>query len=206
MTDREAFLLARAGSLGASEIADILRAGRGGEPSASRKNMVAKKVVERLTGRPIVGFVSRAMQDGLDREAEAKRLFMFLTDHEVLEVPAPGVIPHPKIAGAHASPDGLIGIVGRYEGKAPEPAQHLAMWETDKVAPDYLTQMQFQMAATGRRWCAFASYCPVFPSALQMWITYVNRDEKRIAELEAAARVFVEEVTSKVETLKRRIM
>ena len=120
--DREEFLLARVGSLGASEVPDILRQNKDGKPSATRKNMLAKKVLERLTGKPTLGYVSKAMQDGLDREEEAKREYAFMTGNELTPVPPPGVIPHPSIVGAHASPDSLIADEGLYEGKAPEPA------------------------------------------------------------------------------------
>ena len=199
---RDEFLLARAGSLGASEVADILREGRGGQPSATRKNMLARKVCERLTGKPTFGFVSRAMQDGLDREVQAKRLFTLLTDQEIVPVPPPGIVPHPTIAGCHASPDGLIEDAGLYEGKAPEPAQHLAMLLDGKIATDYVTQIQWQLAVTRRSWCDFCSYSPDFSVAKQLWIKRVPRDPTRIVELETAVRAFLREVEETVERLK----
>ena len=52
--------LARAGSLGASRIADMMAKTRTGW-GASRKNLMADLVIERLTGQPIDKFQSAAM-------------------------------------------------------------------------------------------------------------------------------------------------
>jgi hypothetical protein len=192
---------ARCGSVGASRVADILRKTKDGSVSASRKNYLAELLIERLTSKPTEGFRSRTMELASIREPEARRWYSFVSGHEVKPV---GMVLHPSIKGAHASPDGLIGKDGLYEGKAPEPAQHLALLLGGGVAADYLTQMQWQMACTGRKWCVFVSYNPEFPVALQFAERTVKRDNARISDLESEVAKFCDELSVTVELLTTR--
>ena len=102
---RQAFLQARCGSVGASDVPNIIRKTKTGY-GASRANLMALKAVERLTGVPAETYQSAAMAQGLEREPLARAAYAFLHDVEV-EITDP--IRHPLIKGAHASPDGLIG-------------------------------------------------------------------------------------------------
>ena len=61
------------------------------------------------------GFVSAAMVWGMEKEAEALRLFEFEHDVEVTRV---GFLDHPTLPMSGASPDGLIGERGLVEGQA----------------------------------------------------------------------------------------
>jgi hypothetical protein len=100
-----------------------------------------------------------------------------------------------------ASPDGLVndGIV---EFKCPNTATHLEYLLADKVLEKYVTQMQWQMACTGRPWCDFVSYDPRLPEHLQMLVVRVPRNEVRIAELETEVRKFLAELDDKVKKLQ----
>ena len=69
---------------------------------------------ERLTGVPAKQVNAR--QWGADREAEARAAYAFLTNAPVVEA---GLIPHPTIANAHASPDALVGDDGQFRGEVP---------------------------------------------------------------------------------------
>jgi hypothetical protein len=62
--------------------------------------------------------------------------------------------------------------------------------------------MQWQMAVTGRKWCDFVSFDPRMPEDLQLFVTRVERDDEKIAELEAAVIEFLNEVDQKIATLK----
>ena len=103
---RQAFLQARCGSVGASDVPNIIRRTKTGY-GASRANLMALKAVERLTGVPAETYQSAAMAVGLEREPLARAAYAFLHDVEV-ELTDP--IRHPLIKGSHASPDGLIGL------------------------------------------------------------------------------------------------
>jgi hypothetical protein len=88
------------------------------------------------------------------------------------------------------------------EYKAPNTATHLEYLLAGKPPEKYVTQMQWQMACTGRPWCDFVSYDPRLPEHLQMLIVRVPRDDKRIAELEGEVRKFLAELDEKVTKLK----
>ncbi len=67
----------------------------------------------------------------------------------------------------------------------------------DEIKPEYIAQMQFQMACTGRKWCHFISYNPQFlgrSTGLRMKIKRVPRDEEHIEEINKAVEVFLAEI------------
>jgi putative phage-type endonuclease len=196
----EAWRLARAGSLGASQIGDAMAKTKTGW-GASRENLQATLVVERLTGKPVNGYKSQAMIEGTEREPQARAAYSFHTNAEVVEV---GLVPHPTINNTHASPDGLIGNAGVLEIKCPEHKAHLDFLLTTTIPQKYALQCQWQMACTGRAWADLAFWHPDFPPAMQLAVCRVQRDDKLIAELEHEARVFLAEVAAKVEALTER--
>ena len=70
-----------------------------------------------------------------------------------------------------------------------------------KPAGKYITQMQWQMACTGRQWCDFVSFDPRFPDHLQLCIIRIERDDKLIASLETEVSKFLTEVSKMVDDL-----
>lgn len=181
---------ARCGKVTASRVADVIAKTKTGW-GASRKNYLAELVAERLTGVPAQGYTNAAMQWGLDTEPQARAAYVFLTDADVQEV---GFVDHPKIAMSGASPDGLVGADGLVEIKCPNTATHIETLREKGVAGKYVTQMQWQMACTGRQWCDFISFDPRMPEDLRVFIQRVKRDEKAIAELEDAVIAFIKEI------------
>ena len=109
-----------------------------------------------------------------------------------------GFVSHPTIEMAGASPDGLIGDDGLIEIKCPNTATMIDVLLTGVVASKYNTQMQFQMACTGRQWCDYVVFDPRMPAKAQMFIKRVARDEAFIAEMEAEVTKFLSEVAEKV--------
>jgi hypothetical protein len=74
---------ARVGRLTGSVAGDMLAKIKSGE-AAGRRNLRLRLVLERLTGKPQEsGFVSQAMQDGIDREALAFAAYEALTGEMV---------------------------------------------------------------------------------------------------------------------------
>src|SRR5437879_4169734 len=75
---------ARLGRLTGSRAADMLATVKSGE-AASRRNLRTQLVLERLTGRvQETGFVSAAMQQGIDREADAYAAYEALTGQHLV--------------------------------------------------------------------------------------------------------------------------
>lgn len=189
---------ARAGSVGASSIADLTASLKGGGYGASRANLMARIIAERMTGVPAEGFTNAAMQHGTECEPQARSAYAFMADVDVVEV---GIIRHPTIEGTHASPDGLVGADGLVEIKCPQTATHIDTLLSGKVADKYVQQMQWQMACTGRQWCDFVSFDPRMPGDLQLFVKRIERDAARIAELEDAVRLFLMETQAKITKL-----
>jgi putative phage-type endonuclease len=189
---------ARLGKVTASRVADVIAKTKSGW-GASRANYAAQLVAERLTGTAAESFTNAAMQWGCDFEAEARRAYAFYVDADVAEE---AFTPHPTITMAGASPDGLIGADGLLELKCPNTATHIQTLLGGIVPEKYVTQMMFQMACTGRQWCDFASYDPRLPESMKLFVKRVDRDDAKIAELEAHVIDFLGEVEKTVAQLR----
>jgi putative phage-type endonuclease len=190
---------ARLGKVTASRVADVIAKTKSG-PSASRANYAAELIVERLTGQRGEGFTNAAMQWGTDNEPAAREAYEFATGTWVDQV---GFIVHPRIAESGASPDGLIGADGMLEIKAPNTATHLETLTSQKIPPKYQTQMAWQLACAGRRYCDFVSFDPRLPAHLQLFIKRYERDDALIEDLEADVIAFLTEVDAKLADLAR---
>lgn len=188
----EAWLAARAGSLGASQVADALATTKSGW-GASRATVRAQLVRERLTGKPTETFCSAAMQRGKDLEPQARAMYAFQTGHDVTEI---AIVRHPSIEGSHCSPDGLCGETGMLEIKCCGDARHFEILEGDEPEARYVKQCLWQMATTGRAWVDLAYFNPDWPAEMQLAIRRIERDDKAISEMEAEVRKFLAEVTT----------
>ena len=191
---------ARLGKATASRIADIVAKTKTGY-STSRANYLAELLCERLTGAQADSYVSPAMQWGTDKEPEALSLYEFQTDDPV---EALGFVDHPAITMSGASPDGLVGALGLVEVKCPITATHLDTLLGGSVSGRYHTQIQWQLACTGRAWCDFVSYDPRVPAHLRLFVQRISRNNAAIAELEREVRGFLSELDAKIETLNGR--
>jgi hypothetical protein len=120
---------ARVGSLGASRVHDAVARTRNGW-AASRSVVLSDIVCERLTGAPVEVYVTEAMRRGSMLEPDARAAYGFRCDVDVELV---GLVRHPRIAGTHASPDGLVGSCGLVEIKCPATSAHMATLLTDTM-------------------------------------------------------------------------
>lgn len=187
----------RLGKVTASRVADVVAKTKSGY-SASRANYMAQLIAERLTDTVADAYTNAAMQHGTETEPEARDAYCFYQGVAVEEV---AFVPHPKIDQAGASPDGLVGADGLVEIKCPNTATHLETLLGQAVPAKYETQMQFQMACTGRQWCDFVSYDPRMPENMRLFVKRLKRDEKRIAELENEIAAFLLEMSVKLSEL-----
>ena len=65
---------------------------------------------------------------------------------------------------------------------------------TGKVPSNYATQMQMQMACTGRAWCDYAVFDSRMPVKAQLFVKRVQRDQKFIDDLNKEIIAFLAEV------------
>jgi putative phage-type endonuclease len=195
----EEWFTIRIGKVTASRVADVIAKTKTGY-SASRDNYMAQLICERLTGLKGESFTNAAMQHGTDTEPLARAAYEALKDVLVDEV---GFVPHPTIEMAGASPDGLVGEDGLLEIKCPNTATHIETLISKVVPGKYNTQMQFQMACTGRQWCDFVSFDNRLPEMFQLFVTRVPRDEVFIRLIESEIVQFIAELDDKINKLMK---
>lgn len=191
---------ARCGVASASRFAAVMATIKSGE-AADRRNYRTDLVVERLTGKPLEGFTTKAMQQGIEREPFARLAYEARTGNLVEEV---GFCRHDTLE-AGASPDGLIDENGGLEIKCPERSAHLRYLQQDMEPPEYTWQIQGGLWITGREWWDFVSFNPDFPEHLQLIVRRIYRDEATIKTLAHEVERFMEQViaeTEKVRNLK----
>ena len=191
--------MARLGQVGASGVADATARTKTGW-GASRANLAARLVAERLTGNLAETFTNDAMRWGTEKEPEARQVYQFVHGVEVKQV---GLVLHPSIDMTVASPDGLVGDHGLVEIKCPNTATHIETLMSCTADSRYTKQMQWQMACTGRQWVDWVSYDPRMPGEMQMFVKRIERDPVLIAELEKQVTEFLVEVRATVERLVR---
>lgn len=191
---------ARAGRLTGSVASQMMAKVQKGE-AAGRRNLRAKLVLERVTGKTQEDdFLSRDMQRGIDLESKAFGEFEALT----------GVIL--QRCGFLSMGDdfgcSLDAYLGDFEElvsiKCPNDANHMAYLTAGKKIPkDYMDQCRHELWITGAKRHHFLSYNPNFPEKLRVFYVTMEREQFDIAEYEAEAEKFMGEVRAEAEKLMR---
>lgn len=194
------WLQLRCGKVTASRVADIVRKTKSGV-SASRARYLGELVAERLTGVPTEGFKSAEMLRGNEVEESARQFYAFMSD---CKLEAVAFVEHPSIPMAGASPDQLVDDDGLLEIKCPATHTHIETLLTGEINPDYVKQMLWQMACTGRRWCDFVSYDPRMPEDMRMFQRRVHWDDVAIGQLEREVELFLAEVDDTIKRLRNQ--
>jgi putative phage-type endonuclease len=189
---------ARLGRVTASRVCDVVARTKTGW-GASRANYMAELIAERLTGVPASSYTNAAMMWGTEREPDARAAYASQTFDDIREV---GFVVHPTIGMAGASPDGLVGGDGLIEIKCPNTSTHIDTLLGQTIPAKYETQMLWQMACTGRAWCDFISFDPRLPENMRLFVKRLERDDKRISELEETVCEFLAELGAKVNALR----
>jgi putative phage-type endonuclease len=194
----EEWFAIRRGKVTASRVADMLATTKTGY-GASRAGLMAELIAERLTGKSIERFQTEAMKWGVEKEADAKDAYTFYCDVSI----QPGDFAlHPTITDAGASPDGLIGDKGLIEIKCPQTNTHIDTLLSGSIPGRYVTQMQFQLACTGRQWCDFVSFDPRMPERMRLFVKRIERSDREIAYLEKETITFLNEMYAKLASLE----
>lgn len=195
--------MARVGHVTASKIADIIRTNQNGKFSARRADYFDLIVAERMTGQPQDWKEIRSLEERAKLEPEARAWYSLMTGNDVAET---GFIKHPTIAMAGASPDGLIKKTGGLEIKCLDAKNHIKLFapETrDAILIDYLPQVHFNMACTGRKWWDLISYNKTMQDeAMRMFRLTIKRDETMIATIETAVIEFLTLVENKIAAIR----
>lgn len=191
------WLMARVGHMTGSRMSDIIAKIKTGEAKV-RYDYKVQLATERMTGQPVQTYFNSIMQQGIDREPDARMLYE-LEKQKVKEV---GFIKHPTIAMSGVSVDGLVGKNGIIEIKCPLETTHTNTLIAKQAPKKYIPQMQWGMSVTQRDFCDFVSYNPSFPEDLMLYIVRVERDDDYIKMLEEEVIKFNDEVEQLIKTIK----
>lgn len=183
---------ARLGRLTSSNVADMLATRKDKKESADRRNLRVRLALERIVGRSLESsFMSKAMRQGQEREADALALYEGITGRVIASV---GHVQHDTLM-AGSSPDGSVNdLEGVVEAKCPLPATHLYYLRTGIIPADYQPQIHHHLWITGARWCDWLSFCPEFPEKLQVKLVRVEAKTVDLAAHELLVRQFLAEV------------
>lgn len=183
----------RLGKVTASQVYRVMSKARNGYNAYFYELLAEKVAPEEFSGDYFKSEV-HSMIWGIEHEDEARERYAETTGSTVIKC---GFVDHPSINGAGASPDGLVNDDGLIEIKCPSTETHLKTCHVGNISSQYMYQMQFQMACTGRLWCDFVSYDPRFKGRDPDWsmrIIRVDRDEVMIQDMEQKVCQFLREL------------
>lgn len=166
-----------------------------GKPSTTANTYMNALLADWLAGKPVDKFEpTQAMQNGTDREAEARDLYSFITNNEVTETGF-WFKDERKLTGC--SPDGMISENGLIEIKCPKASTLVGYKLANKLPADYVPQVMGQMWVMDAEYCDFFVYHP----DIEHFYIRINRDEKYISQVEAEVNKFIDKMLEKREKL-----
>jgi len=127
------------------------------KPSAQAEEYIAELIGDLYNpGVPdrAENFTTRAMQNGIDLEPEARRWYEMHVDQDVQRV---GFVVS-DCGRWGCSPDGLVGEDGLLELKCPMLKTQVKYLLAGTLPDEYRCQVHGQLIVTGRKWVDFASY------------------------------------------------
>lgn len=200
-----AWFSSRLGLITSSKVHDAIKLRRKGgkHDLATRRKLKFQLIAEMTTGLTTEHFVSEAMDWGIAHESKARAEYEYRTGRTVREL---GLVMHPTNPRAAATADGFVPENGILEIKCPDTDTHYEYLESGLIPSEYLDQINWQIACCGPEieWCDFVSFDPrVEAEELQLLVIRHERDDKRIAEMEEAVNLFLEETIQLFEKIKR---
>lgn len=196
---------ARSGRVTASRLGDVLSfyvsGANKGKETATRAKYKAELVAETLSGMVGDHYVSQWMERGTAQEPFARAAYE--ARYSVM-VDTVGFVVHPAIERAGCSPDGLMPHRG-VEFKVPKIETHIGYIRDGILPKDYEPQVMWNLACCPEIpvW-DFVSFCPELPPRHQLFCVPVERDNCRIAEMEAGVIQFLSEVDALIAELNAR--
>ena len=188
----------RLGKVTASRIKDVIATTKTGY-STSRDKYMTQLLLERITNTVAESYTNDAMTWGTEQEPFARAKYEGLASTLVEQV---AFVNHPTILMSGASPDGLVMDDGLVELKC-----HMSHTPLESILggidDQYMPQVQWQLAVTGRSYTDLCSYDPRFPEHLQLVVKRIPRDDDYIAKLEKEVVKFLAELDDKVNKVNK---
>ena len=153
----DSWLEARRGLITASNFKIVMRSGKDGGESLTRRDLLYRLAGEILSGKVNEGFKSEAMKRGNAMEAEARAHYERGTFDKVRQVgfikrTIPSTIPGQPDLVVGASPDALVGDDGALEIKTMAPHLLIAQIESGVAPTDHRIQIHGTMWVAGLAW------------------------------------------------------
>lgn len=194
------WLMQRLGHCTASRFKDVLDITAKGKEGAKRKLYRLEIIGERLTGAPAQHWVSKPMEDGLEREPAAKMAYAARTGTLLMDC---GFTHHKTLQWIGGSPDSLISNEGGVEFKCPGRNKHIETLQSG-MPEEHAAQVQGLMWIFDCQWWDFCSYQPEFSNSLNLYIERIERNEVFIDNLRAQIAGFLSEIQEQCDTLLER--
>lgn len=179
-----------------------------------REDYMIDIVATRLTGVMSDRYVSKAMEEGIEREPDALMAYESATGAMV----APGgFVLHPEIEWYGTSPDGLVGDSIVIEAKCPTQATHMryiieAQEAKNKNLPyvpdEYLPQVKSHLSCSTREMAHFISFNSDFPKNLRLLISEWPRDWEMLVAQDLEVCKFLneaKELESRMKALRLQV-
>jgi putative phage-type endonuclease len=197
----ESWFAARAGRLTGSAAADMMRMIKSGAPSASRKHLLVRLALERITGKSQEReFTTAAVEHG--RETESTAASRHEAETGSLLAPVGFLSLGPIMAGC--SLDSFThDHVGIIEIKCPESATHLEYLRSRQIPSDYRWQCIHNLWVSDAKYCDFISFDARFPEDLQYLCVRLDRNETEIRAYESAAMAFLAEIAVEIQDINK---
>ena len=145
------WLAIRVGRLGGSKAISLTT-------DARMKTQIYTTIAEIETGKEEDFYISKPMQEGIDKEPFARDAY---EKERFVSITQVGYITNSDYEYAGLSPDGLIGDVGAVEFKCPLAKQHVKTIVDGKVPTEYRPQIaHYFMINENLEWVDFVSYHP----------------------------------------------
>jgi len=184
---------ARLGSPGASSMKKIITSK--GAISKTREDYLYELAAEKVRRKADESFQSKAMEEGVTREDEARSFFELTHNVEIQEV---AMVYKDERKLWHISPDGLIGEDEGFEVKNPLAKTHAKYLIKGTLPSDYFVQVQSSLFTSERKYWWFPSYVDgMIPFEIR-----VERNEPFIAMLSKALEDFCRDLNELAEKLK----
>ena len=155
---------------------------------------ISELMAEYYSSEPQEQISNKDIQRGIDLEPQARNMFMLETGLTVKQV---GFITVNEYVGC--SPDGLIDDDGLVEYKCPNDKNYFQLLLTEKIKPEYISQMQWQMHNTKRNYCYFCAYNPNFERSL--FIKKIEKDLDTFNKID----IGIQSGITKIEKIKEKI-
>ena len=185
----EQWYQAKAGVPGASSFDKIITPG--GAPSKQAIDYAYQLAGEKMLGRIEETYTSFAMQQGIDREDDARRLYGLIKGEQIRQA---ALIYKNESKSVACSPDGLF-----VELKCPILKTHIKYTvNPDLLVKDYRVQLQGSMWVCGRDSWDIMSYYPGLDEVLRT----VKRDDDFCNKLGVEMVKFLDQLKKVYEALK----